>query len=177
VPASLTPRTPAELTAAIVELTARLRRGGLLPDDESALAAHAVRTAIEALEAEVQRLHGELDPAEGERLDRRLAMLGSGDDDAELRGLLESQRMVLRRLEQRRLEKEARRDRLRDQLVTLWMQLVELDARVTRGTPVDAELTGNVRALSRDLARAGEALTEVERLMAATERQTVSSKG
>lgn len=34
----------------------------------------------------------------------------------------------------------SRHDRLRDQLMTLWMQLVELDARVTRGASADMEL-------------------------------------
>ena len=57
------------------------------------------------------------------------------------------------------------KERLRDQLMTLWMQLLDLDARVTRGSPVDPELTGTVRALSHNLAHAGEALTELERLL------------
>ena len=148
--------------SAIEELSARLERGGLLPDDECALAARSVKAAIDALEAEVVRLNQELDPAEGERLDRRLAALQTGEDDAELRRLLESQRAVWARLDLRRREKEARRDRLRDQLTTLWMQLLDLDARVTRGSPVDPELTGQVRALSHDLAHTGDALAEAE---------------
>jgi chromosome segregation ATPase len=106
-----------------------------------------------------------------------LAALGSGDDDVELRRLLESQRAVWQRLEAKRQEKEARRDRLRDQLMTLWMQLLELDARVTRGSRMEPELTGQVRALSRDLAHAGDALTQVERLIAAPRGETVSSQG
>jgi chromosome segregation ATPase len=164
--ATRTPRTPAELARAIAELSDRLRRGGLLPDNESALAAESVRFAIETLEAEVQRLHRDLDPAESERLDRRLAALGTSAEDDELRRLLEAQRAVWSRLQQRRQEKEARRDRLRDQLVTLWMQLLELDARATRGSPVDVELTGRVRALCGELAQTGDALTEAERLIA-----------
>ena len=169
------PRTPAELVSAIEELSARLQRGGLLPDDECALAAQSVKTAIDALVAEVVRLNQELDPAERERLDRRTAALGDGDEDAELRGLLESQRAVWRRLDQRRQEKEARRDRLRDQLMTLWMQLLDLDARVMRGSPVDPQLTGQVRALSQDLAHAGDALAETERWLARPERETFKS--
>lgn len=168
-----TPRTPVELVRAIEELTARLRSGGLLPDDESAQAARSVRAAIEALEDEVKRLHSDLDPVEAERLDRRLAALAS-DDDEELRRLLESQRAVMLRLDERRREKEARRDRLRDQLMTLWMQLLELDTRVTRGTPVDPELTSQVRALGRELARADEALSETERLVAPPSREAAT---
>jgi len=169
------PRTSAELVSAIEELSGRLQRGGLLPDDESALAARSVKAAIDALEAEVIRLNQELDPAEGERVERRLAALGAGDEDAELRGLLESQRAVWRRLDQGRQEKEARRDRLRDQLMTLWMQLLDMDARVMRGSPVDPDLTGQVRSLSQDLAHVGDALAEAERLLARPERETVKS--
>lgn len=69
------------------------------------------------------------------------------------------------RLDERRRDKEARRDRLRDQLMTLWMQLLDMDARASRGSPVDPELTGQVRALSRDLARVGDGLVEAERVL------------
>ena len=168
------PRSPAELAQAIAALSDRLRPTGLLPDDESAHAAQAVKAAIDALEAEIQRLHQELDPAESERLDRKLAALGSGDED--LRRLLEGQRSLLQRLEERRREKESRRNRLHDQLRTLWMQLLDLDARVSGGTAVDPELTGQVRALSRDLAHAKHGLDETERLIAPAERQSVSSQ-
>ena len=44
-------------------------------------------------------------------------------------------------------------------------QLLDLDARASRGA-VDPELTAQVRVLSRDLARAGDALAEVERMIA-----------
>ena len=162
------PRTPDEYVRGIGELNAKLLRTGLLPDDESAAAARAVKSAIDALEREVVRLNQEVDPAEAERLARRLAALGGGAEDDELRRLLESQRAVWNRLDERRREKEAKRDRLRDQLMTLWMQLLDLDARASRGA-VDPELTAQVRVLSRDLARAGEALAEVERVIALAE--------
>ena len=158
-------RTPEEYVRGIEDLNAKLLRSGLLPDDESVAAARAVKSAIDALEYEVVRLNQELDPAEGERLSRRLAAIGTGADDAELRRLLESQRAVWSRLDERRREKESKRDRLRDQLMTLWMQLLDLDARASRGA-VDPELTAQVRVLSRDLARAGEGLTEAERVIA-----------
>ena len=160
------PRTSEDYVRGIEDLTAKLVRGGLLPDAECASAARSVKAAIDALELEVIHLHQELDPAEGERVARRIASLGSGQDDAELRRLLESQREVWRRLDDRRREKEARRDRLRDQLMTLWMQLLDLDARASRGSPVDPELTGQVQALSRDLVRASDGLAEVERVLA-----------
>ena len=159
------PRTPDDYVRGIEELNAKLLRTGLLPDDESAAAARAVKLAIDALEREVVRLNQEVDPAEWERLSRRLAALGDGGEDAELRRLLESQRAVWSRLDERQREKEAKRDRLRDQLMTLWMQLLDLDARASRGA-VDPELTAQVRVLSRDLARAGDALAEVERVIA-----------
>ena len=159
------PRTPEDYVRGIEDLNNKLLRGGLLPDTDCASAARSVKSAIDALESEVIRLNQELDPAEGERLARRLASLGDGPEDAELRRLLESQRAVWTRLDERRREKEARRDRLRDQLMTLWMQLVDMDARVTRGSAVNPELTAQVRALSRDLSRAGEGLVEAERLL------------
>jgi hypothetical protein len=159
------PQSPDELVRAIQTLATRLVRSGYLPDDESIAAAQAVRAAILALEAEIQRMHADLDPAESERLQRRLATLGSSQDDQELRRLLEGQQDLLRKLEQRRQEKEARRDRLRDQLVSLWMHLLELDGRFTRGAAADPELTGRVQALSRELGQLGQAMAEVEQLL------------
>ncbi|MEX2177397.1 MAG: serine/threonine-protein kinase [Gemmatimonadaceae bacterium] len=176
-PSPRPPQTLDELARAIKELTSRLVRMGFLLDDESVGAAESVHAAIDALESEIQLLHARFDPAEQDRLAARVAALGSSDDDAELRPLLEGQQAVLRRLEQRRHDKEARRDRLRDQLRTLWMQLIEMDARLARGAAADPELTGRVQALSRDLARGGDALSEVERLIAPAERETVSSQG
>jgi len=164
----IAPRTAEEYLRGIEDLNPRLVRAGLLPDDECVSAARAVKDAIAVLETEIVRLNQELDPAEGERLARRIGSLGSAQEgeDAELRRLLESQRAVWIRLDERRRDKEARRDRLRDQLMTLWMQLLDMDARASRGSPVDPELTGQVRALSQDLARAGEGLAEVERVLA-----------
>jgi hypothetical protein len=164
-PTARPPQTPDELARAIKELTDRLVRMGFLPDDESVSAAESVRAAIEGLESEIQLLHARFDPAESDRLAKRLAALGASDDDAELRPLLEGQQAVLRRLDQRRHDKEARRDRLRDQLVTLWMQLLDLDARLSRGAAADPELTGRVQVLSRELAHVDEAMTEVEQVL------------
>jgi hypothetical protein len=170
---SRAPQTPTELADAIIELNGRLLDAGFLPDDECVQAAQSARAAIEALESEVQQLHRDLDPEEGPRLERRLAALG-GAGDPELRHLLEGQQAVLRRLEQQRQEKESRRDRLRDQLVTLWMQLVELNARAARGAQ-DPELTGRVRVLSSALARGGEALVEVEQSLLFPQRSRVTT--
>jgi hypothetical protein len=172
--ASRAPQTPAELAAAITALNKRLREVGFLPDDECVLAAESARAAIEALESEVQQLHQDLEPEEGPRLERRLAALRAGAGDPELRRLLEGQQAVLRRLEQQRQEKESRRDRLRDQLVTLWMQLVELNARAARGAQ-DPELTGQVRSLSTALARAGDAVVEVEQSLLPAPRSRVTT--
>jgi len=171
---ALPPQSPDELARAIVALNARLRRAGFLADDESATAAAAVRDAIAALESEVQRVRADLDPAEGERIERRLASLDAAAD-AELRALIENQLELRERLEKRCRDNEARRDRLRDQLRMLWLQLVALDARAARGTPVDPELTGQVRALSRDLAHANDAMTEVERLTSSRGELTAST--
>ena len=159
------PQSPEDLVRAIRPLTSRLVRSGVLPDDESARAAESVLAAINALEGEISRLHQDLDPVEIEKLDRRLSTLASSGEDAELRSLLEGQQAVLRRLEQRRQEKEARRDRLRDQLVSLYMQLLELDGRLTRGAAADPELTSRVRVLTSALGHLGEGMSEVERLL------------
>ena len=161
------PQSADELVRSIRALASRLVRSGWMPDDESVRAAEAVEKAIVALEGEIARLHQDLDPVESERLDRRLAALTSSEEDAELRKLLEGQRAVLARLEQRRQAKEARRDRLRDQLVSLYVQLLEMDGRLTRGAAADPELTTRVRALSRDLSHLGAAMSDVERLLAA----------
>jgi hypothetical protein len=54
---------------------------------------------------------------------------------------------------------------MRDQLLTLWMHLLELDGRVTRGAGADPELTGRVRALSRDLGMLNEAMNDVSQML------------
>lgn len=120
-----------------------------------------MQAAIAALDDEIRRLAAEIDPAELERVERRLAAVGA---DADLRRLLEGQRELWQRLQERLQAQQAKRERLRTQLQTLWMQLFELDARLTRGAPPDPELTGQVRALCDEIGRAGEALGEVERL-------------
>jgi hypothetical protein len=170
---SAPPKTPEELTRSIRALNDRLRQAGVLADLESARAAESVRVAIAALDEEVGRLDRELDPSEGERLDRRLA-LASGDE--ELRRLLESQRAVWQRLAQRRDESSRRRDRLRDQLMTLLMQLLELEMRARRGAPADADLTGRVHALCAELARAGEAMVEADRVLAAPDSRSSAGR-
>lgn len=165
VAAARSPQTPDELAKAIRSLATRLVRAGLLEGDETVAAAESVRDAIAGLEMDIQRLHAEVDPAEGEKLGRRLAALGSNEEDAELRELLQGQRSLMQRLDERRRAKEARRDRLREQLKTLWVSLLELDGRVTRGAAANPELTSQVRALSRDLRHVGEAIGEVEQLL------------
>jgi hypothetical protein len=159
-------QSPEELVQSIRPLSSRLVRAGVLQDDESVRAAEAVVAAIGALEGEISRLHQDLDPVEVEKLDRRLAALTSSEEDDELRRLIEGQQAMLGRLEQRRQQKEARRDRLRDQLVSLYMQLLELDGRLTRGDAADPELTSRVRVLASELGHIGEGMSEVERLLA-----------
>ena len=161
------PRSPDELLRAIVELSARVDGTGLLPHGESATAARNVCTAIDALDDEIRRLSSEIDPAELARVERRLASVG---DDADLRRLLENQRELWQRLQSRLQTQQARRERMHDQLATLWMQLLELDARITRGAPADLALTGELRALCGEIARAGAALSDVEKLMLPAER-------
>jgi hypothetical protein len=159
-------QSPEDIVRVIGPLTSRLVRSGILPDDESVRVAESVLAAIGALEGEIARLHQDLDPVEVEKLDRRLAALTSSEEDDELRKLIEGQQAMLQRLEQRRQEKEARRDRLRDQLVSLYMQLLELDGRLTRGAAADPELTSRVRALTTELGHLGAGMSEVERLLA-----------
>ena len=159
-------QSPEEIVRVIRPLTSRLVRSGILPDDESVRVAESVLAAIGALEGEISRLHQDLDPVEAEKLDRRLAALTSSEEDDELRKLIAGQQAMLRRLEQRRQEKEARRDRLRDQLVSLYMQLLELDGRLRRGAAADPELTSRVRALTTELGHLGAGMSEVERLLA-----------
>jgi hypothetical protein len=159
-------QSPEELVQSIRPLSSRLVRAGVLQDDESVRAAEAVVAAIGALEGEISRLHQDLDPVEVEKLDRRLAALTSSEEDDELRRLIEGQQAMLGRLEQRRQQKEARRDRLRDQLLSLYMQLLELDGRLTRGDAADPELTSRVRVLASELGHIGEGMSEVERLLA-----------
>ena len=136
-------------------------RAKVLPDDQSARAARSAASAARTLEQEVGRLRRELDPAEEARIERRLASLGSGDED--LRRLFEGQQAMIRRLEERVREKEARREAVAAQLGSLWIQMVQLDAHISRGGSSDPGLTSSIRELIVHLSRLGETLGEGDR--------------
>jgi len=124
----------------------------------------AVRSAERAsidIASEAERLRREVDPEEFDKLNRRLAGLGTGGKDADLRALLSGQRDLVMRLEERIAELGARRLRVREQLRLLHQQLLELRAR---GAESHEEVTGRIRALNDELRRLGEGWAEVEQV-------------
>ena len=49
--------------------------------------------------------------------------------------------------------------------LSLYMHLLDLDGRITRGAAADPELTGRLRALTSELGHLGDAMGEVEQLL------------
>lgn len=129
----LEPQSSAALVAEIVAIRAQLPQP--LRDHVAAAddAARGIASAIEALDAEIAALARSFDHAEVERLESRVASLGSprageADGQREMRQLYSSQLDLLKRLSRQSQELSAQRSRYFDLLKTLWRQLSSLRA-------------------------------------------------
>ena len=143
------------LEALIREL---VETGAPLPAD-LAEAVRAADSAAADVAREMEVLRAEVDPDEVARLDHRLAALGDGARDADLRALLHSQRELLARLEARLGDLGARRLRLEEQMRLLHEQLLELRAR---GAAAHDEVTGRIRVVNDELRRLREGWDAVD---------------
>lgn len=120
--------------------------------------------ALQEIGKEIERLRGDVDADEIARLDRRLAMLDSARD-ADLRSLLQSQRALMARVEERIHDLAARKLRLEEQVRLLRQQLLALRAEEEGEHD---EITARIRALNDDLRRHAEAWLEAGRTTVAS---------
>ena len=153
------------IAAAVPPLTGPARE---LASD-AAEAARQLLGSLETLDREIGALAHDADPAETARLEQRLAGLGAeapgeGEERRQMRTLLSGQLELARRLAVRLDAAAARRAKLEDLLRTLWLQVANLRASGATAQ-ADTEVTGRIRVLCEDIARHGEAATEVSRLV------------
>ena len=122
---------------------------------EARAAAHG---AIAALDRELAALREMVNAEEIQRIDKRLASLGTAD--AALRALLESQRELLARAESRIAKLGGVRERLDAQQALLHQQLIALrDLAPSDGDL--SEITGRLRAVNDDLRRLAESYSAI----------------
>jgi hypothetical protein len=134
----------------------------------------AIARAVLALDREIAAAARDVDPAELQHLDERLAALGSSPDaqsDAKrkLRALVEGQAALLRQLAHRHDELVMRREALAERMRTLWLSLANLRAGSagsagSTGTGTAAPSGEEVRKLVAEIDSLSTAVREVELL-------------
>ena len=150
--------TPTDTLPSASEMIRALRAANVpLPDGLTA-ALEAVSRGEASIEREMRELRQLVNAEEIERVEKRLASLGSGD--ASLRAMLESQRALLARAETRIGELGALKARLDAQQALLRQQLIALRDLAPSGADL-AEITGRIRAVNADLKALAEGLVEV----------------
>ena len=160
------PQTVDELVQSIEQL------GGMLRETHPELSADAVnaardlRDALQRLEREIARLAKDDDPAELERVNRKLVLLDESSADAgqesnEMRRLLAGQRELLLALRARHAAAVDRRARLLESLRTLWLQLALLRSQQADDALSAAGITDQIREICREVDRQRTATSEV----------------
>ncbi len=148
---------PKDTAPSTTELIRSLRAAAVpLPDGLTA-ALDAVSRGETALGRQLRELREMVNAEEIERVEKRLAALGSGDTS--LRAMLESQRTLLARAEARIGELGALKARLDAQQALLRQQLVALRDLAPSGADI-SEITGRIGAVNADLRALAEGLAE-----------------
>ena len=141
------PQTPTEYVSAISRSAGKLAGGCRELGLQAVGVGRRLQEDVHALDREVARLAREVDPAEIARLEARLARgavvePGEGEDERQMRKLLQDQRDVLLRLRLRVEEAQARRDQRLQALRELWQGLAELEGA---STVEEGELVSRLR--------------------------------
>ena len=151
------PAQPKDTAPSTAELIRALRAASVPLPDGLTNALDAVSRGDAALERQLRELREMVNAEEIERVEKRLAALGSGDPS--LRAMLESQRSLLARAEARIGELGALRARFDAQQGLLRQQLIALRDLAPSGADV-SEITGKIRAVNADLRALAEGLAE-----------------
>lgn len=143
---------------------------------DAANAARDLADEVRALDRRIAELAQQADQAERRRLDERLALLGPEQQDEsditrQMRGLLQGQERLFIELGSRRAELQGRRDRLHEQLRTLWLQMANFRHQLSDDSDGSAAaISEQIRELSRSIQRRVSALKDAERVTAAPQR-------
>ena len=167
---SARPTTGDEMADAVRALASELPASADSIATEAADAARDLASALRELEARIGEFAQQADVAEQRRLEGRIAALGTERRDEpdvarQMRTLLQGQLALFAQLDSRRERLEARRDALREQLRTLWLQMMNYRAQATAQSGDISELTGRLRALCQSIERRASAIEETERLL------------
>lgn len=119
---------------------------------QAAAAGRQLLASIEDADREIRSLARSIEPGEEARLAEKIGAL-QDDEHAPLRELLEKQLELIRALEERIEEAEARRIRRIEMLKMLALHLATLRTRATPEAPEVHRLTDEVRGLCDEIAR------------------------
>ena len=152
------PQQPSALAAEVGTACARLPHAVRDRVSDAATAAGALAKAIDMLDTEIATLARSFDQAEVDRLESRIAALGServaeSDGQREMRQLYTSQLELLRRLARQSQELSERRARYMDLLRQLWRQLNALSADHAVEDIRIQDLTARIRHIADSVAR------------------------
>jgi hypothetical protein len=134
---------------------------------QAAAAARQLLVSIEHADREIAELARSLDPGEEERLTGRIRALG--DTSAEVRGLLEKQLDLVRRLQARIDEGREERNRRIEMLKTLALHLASLRAGAAKAPADVPSLSERVRRLCGEIDGQALALAEARAAAARVE--------
>jgi hypothetical protein len=156
--ASIEPASPAAIARDVAIARAQLPPVLREHVSDADSAAIALANAIDALDTEIASLSRSFDQAEVERLESRLAAMGSArandaDGPREMRQLYASQLDLLKRLARQSQELSERRARYVKLLRTLWRQLHALRADSTIEDVKLQDLTARIRHIADSVAR------------------------
>lgn len=151
------PRAPEDLVRRIAEAADGFTGSYAAVAREAAEAAQHLLGSLRAADEEIERLAGDVDPREQERLRERLAALGEpGPDEPDarrqMRELFRQQLDLLGDLRARLNEASARRQRRQALLQSLWLEVASLRAAATRTG--DGGTSGRVETLCARIAAA-----------------------
>jgi hypothetical protein len=143
-------RTPAEMAQRIAAAAAVFTGRDADVAREAAAAARHLLASIQEADAEIERLSGDLDPHEQERVRARLSALGvsaptEAEDRRQMRALLEQQSGLLGSLAVRLARASDRRQGRVELLKSLWLEVANLKAAAT--VALDGQTSARVQEL------------------------------
>ncbi|HEU5163790.1 MAG TPA: hypothetical protein VFV54_11625, partial [Thermoanaerobaculia bacterium] len=125
---------------------------------EAAVAARHLVDSVEDAERQIAGLARSIEPGEEERLSDRIEALGSADEYAPMRALLERQLQIVREMSGRIEEARERRNRRIEMLKTLALHMASLRERAAQPSSEARTLSDEVRGLCDEIGRQTQAL-------------------
>lgn len=165
---SFTPPSNAEVIRLISDAASRLEPSQREIGAQLSRIAREIGAALSHMDGEIELLSRDVDPGERARLEQRIAALKRTTPGvtSPMQDILQAQLELMQRLEDRRAEVTARRERLHAQLRTLSLHLADLRAGATADSLAASEITGQIRSLCRDIEIQVEATNEARTVTA-----------